>query len=122
MYPIYLINFTVDTLVSIVEVRKIGEVVGDIALEGISELKDIVWGVFEEGIELVLVVNLNLAFSSVLPKNCSAHLSRNGRIDNQLKVKFCQEMDETFTNRRSVLSTRRMQDCQLKIEPLSTMD
>ena len=56
MYPIYLINFTVDTLVSIVEVRKIGEVVGDIALEGISELKDIVWGAFEEGIELVLVV------------------------------------------------------------------
>ena len=57
------------------EVRKIGEVVGDIALEGISELKDIVWGVFEEGIELVLVVNLNLAFSLVLPKSCSAHLS-----------------------------------------------
>ena len=75
MYPIYLINFTVDTLVSIVEVRKIGEVVGDIALEGISELKDIVWGVFEEGIEFVLVVNLNLAFSLVLPKFCSAHLS-----------------------------------------------
>ena len=93
MYPIYLINFTVDTLVSIVEVRKIGEVVGDIALEGISELKDIVWGVFEEGIEFVLVVNLNLAFSLVLPKSCSAHLS-----------------------------TRRMQDCQLKIETLSTMD
>ena len=38
VYPIYLMNFTVDTLVSIVEVRKIGEVVGDIALEGISEL------------------------------------------------------------------------------------
>ena len=75
MYPIYPINFTVDTLVSIVEVRKIGEVVGDIALEGISELKDIVWGVFEEGIELVLVVNLNLAFSLVLPKSCSTHLS-----------------------------------------------
>ena len=93
MYPIYLINFTVDTLVSIVEVRKIGEVVGDIALEGISELKDIVWGVFEEGIEFVLVVNLNLAFSLVLPKFCSAHLS-----------------------------TRRMQDCQLKIEILSTKD
>ena len=74
------------------EVRKIGEVVGDIALEGISELKDIVWGVFEEGIELVLVVDLNLAFSLVLPKSCSAHLS-----------------------------TRRMQDCQLKIETLSSL-
>ena len=73
MYPIYPINFTVDTLVSIVEVRKIGEVVGDIALEGISELKDIILGVFEERIELGLVIKLNLAFSLVLPKSCSAH-------------------------------------------------
>ena len=55
MYPLYPINFTVDTLVSIVEVRKIGEVVGDIALEGISELKNIIWGVLEEGIELSVV-------------------------------------------------------------------
>ena len=55
------------------EVRKIGEVVGDIALEEISKLKNIVWGVFKEIIELALVVKLNLANDLMLLKVVSAH-------------------------------------------------
>ena len=68
MYAIHLIIFTVDTPVSVVEEGKVVEVVGDTALEGISELKDIVGDICKEGIELVLVVELNLVKDMVLLK------------------------------------------------------
>ena len=43
------------------EAIKVAETVCDISLERISELIDIVGDIFQEGIESVLVVKLNLA-------------------------------------------------------------